>query len=107
MARITPRVERPTDFTLHATPDQTVSLTDFRGHPVVLAFHPADWSPVCGDQMALYNEVLPEVRRHQATLLGISVEGAWCQAAFAQLLRGWCAGCSHSRPSTRPARGIS
>jgi hypothetical protein len=42
------------------------------------------------------------------TLLGISVEGAWCHAAFAQqLLRGWCAGCSHSRPSTRPARGIS
>ena len=57
------------DFTLHATPDQTVSLTDFRGHPVVLASYPADWSPVCGDQMALYNEVLPEFRRHKATLL--------------------------------------
>jgi len=72
------------DFTLHATPDQTVSLTDFRGHPVVLAFYPADWSPVCGDQMALYNEVLPEFRRHKATLLGISVDGAWCHAAFIQ-----------------------
>jgi len=70
------------DFTLHATPDQTVSLTDFRGHPVVLAFYPADWSPVCGDQMVLYNEVLPEFRRHQATVLGISVDGAWCHAAF-------------------------
>ena len=72
------------DFTLHATPDQTVSLTDFRGHPVVLAFYPADWSPVCGDQMVLYNEVLPEFRRHHATLLGISVDGAWCHAAFVQ-----------------------
>src|SRR5206468_6594169 len=46
-----------TDFTLHTTPDQTVALRDFRGQPVVLAFYPADWSPVCSDQMALYNEI--------------------------------------------------
>ena len=70
-------------FTLHSTPDQTVSLSDFRGQPVVLAFYPADWSPVCGDQMALYNEILPEFRRYGATVLGISVDGAWCHAAFA------------------------
>ena len=49
------------DFTLHTTPDQTVSLREFRGQPVILAFYPADWSPVCGDQMALYNEILPGV----------------------------------------------
>jgi peroxiredoxin len=72
------------EFTLHATPDQKVSLSDFRGHPVVLAFYPADWSPVCGDQMALYNQVLPEFRRHDAAVLGVSVDGAWCHAAFAQ-----------------------
>ena len=72
------------DFTLHSTPDHSVSLSDFRGHPVILAFYPADWSPVCGDQMALYNEVLPEFRRFGAELLGISVDGAWCHAAFAQ-----------------------
>ncbi len=71
------------NFTLNATPDQKVSLSDFRGKPVVLAFYPADWSPVCGDQMALYNEILPEFHRHQATLIGISVDGAWCHAAFA------------------------
>jgi len=46
------------DFGLHSTPDQTVKLSEFRGQPVVLAFYPADWSPVCGDQMALYNEML-------------------------------------------------
>ena len=40
------------DFTLNATPDQQVSLQDFRGHPLIIAFYPADWSPVCGDQMA-------------------------------------------------------
>ncbi len=71
------------DFTLHVTPDQTLSLNELRGQPVVLAFYPADWSPVCGDQMALYNEVLPEFRRYNAEVLGISVDGAWCHAAFA------------------------
>ncbi len=70
------------DFSLHATPDQLVSLSDFEGRPVILAFYPADWSPVCGDQMALYNEVLPEFHRLGAELLGISVDGAWCHAAF-------------------------
>ena len=48
------------DFTLHVTMDQTISLAELRGRPVILAFYPADWSPVCGDQMALYNEILPE-----------------------------------------------
>jgi peroxiredoxin len=48
------------DFQLHSTPDQAVSLADFRGQPLILAFYPEDWSPVCSDQMALYQEVLPE-----------------------------------------------
>jgi peroxiredoxin len=70
-------------FTLPATPDQMVSLSDFHGKPLILAFYPADWSPVCGDQMALYNEILPEFHRHHAALVGISVDGAWCHSAFA------------------------
>ena|SRR5437764_1176577 len=70
-------------FELHSTPDQLVSLEDFRGKNVILAFYPADWSPVCSDQMALYNEILPEFHKHGAELLGISVDGAWCHAAFA------------------------
>ncbi|MDB4883629.1 MAG: putative peroxiredoxin [Gemmatimonadetes bacterium] len=71
------------DFTLPVTPDQSVSLRDFRGQPVVIAFYPADWSPVCGDQMVLYNEILSEFHRHHATILGISVDSAWCHGAFA------------------------
>lgn len=71
------------DFELRTTPDQSLRLSDFRGRPVILAFYPADWSPVCGDQMALYNEVLPEFRQHDAELLGISVDGVWCHLAFA------------------------
>jgi peroxiredoxin len=71
------------DFTLRSTPDQSVSLNEFRGRPVVLAFYPADWSPVCGDQMALYNEILDEFQEFDAEILGISVDGAWCHSAFA------------------------
>lgn len=71
------------DFTLPVTADQTVSLSDFKGKPVILAFYPADFSPVCGDQMALYNEVLPEFKKHDATVIGISVDGVWCHQAYA------------------------
>lgn len=71
------------DFALLATPDQRVSLSEFDG-PVVLVFYPADWSPVCGDQMALYNEILPEFQELGAELLGLSVDGAWCHAAFSR-----------------------
>jgi peroxiredoxin len=72
------------DFTLRSTPDQFVSLSEFQAQPVVLAFYPADWSPVCGDEMALFNEVLPEFQNLGAELVGISVDGAWCHAAFAR-----------------------
>jgi peroxiredoxin len=72
------------DFTLQSAPDRSLSLKELRGRPVVLAFYPADWSPVCGDQMALYNEVLPEFRELGAELVGISVDGVWCHAEFAR-----------------------
>ena len=72
------------DFTLRSTPDQWLTLNEFRGQSVVLAFYPADWSPVCGDQMALYNEVLKDFHDLGAELIGISVDGAWCHAAFAR-----------------------
>ena len=72
------------DFTLRVTPDQWLTLSDLFGRPIILAFYPADWSPVCGDQMALYNEILPEFQKFGAELLGISVDGAWCHEAFTQ-----------------------
>lgn len=75
---------RAPDFTLRSAPDQTLSLSQLRGRPVILAFYPADWSPVCGDEMSLFNQVLPEFQRHGAELLGISVDGVWCHAAFAR-----------------------
>jgi peroxiredoxin len=70
------------DFTLQSAPDHTLTLSSLRGRPVVLVFYPADWSPVCGDELALFNEVLPAFEPHQAQILGISVDGVWCHAAF-------------------------
>jgi peroxiredoxin len=84
MSNILPAGTPAPDFALHATADQTLSLKGLRGRPVILAFYPADWSPVCGDQMALYNEVLPEFQRFNAELLGISVDGVWSHAAFSR-----------------------
>jgi peroxiredoxin len=79
-----PAGTRAPEFTLKATADQAVSLSDFRGRPVVLAFYPADWSPVCGDQLTLYNEILPEFEEYDAQLLGISVDNVWSHDAFAK-----------------------
>ena len=76
--------ERAPPFTLNTTPDQTVSLKDFLGRPVVLAFYPADWSPVCSDQMGLYAQVMGEFKKFEAEVLGISVDGIWSHLAFAK-----------------------
>ena len=72
------------DFTLPSAPGKTLSLSELRGRPVILVFYPADFSPVCGDQLALYNEVLPEFEKYDAQLVGISVDGPWCHGAYKQ-----------------------
>jgi peroxiredoxin len=82
-AKVLPAGTQAPDFTLKAAPDRSVTLSELRGKPVVLAFYPADWSPVCGDQMALYNEILPDFHEQGAEVLGVSVDGAWCHKAFA------------------------
>ena len=83
-SRLVPAGSTAPDFELRSAPDQTMRLTSFRGHPVVLVFYPADWSPVCGDQVALYNEMWREFGEYNAQILGISVDGAWCHRAFAE-----------------------
>ena len=77
-------MKRAPDFRLPSGPGTFVSLAELRGKPVILAFYPADWSPVCGDQLALYNEVLPEFEKYGAQLVGISVDGPWCHAAYSK-----------------------
>src|SRR5262245_17916281 len=65
-------------------PDQYISLSELRGRPVILVFYPADWSPVCSDQVVVYNELLPEFQRFNAEVLGISVDSLWSHLAFAE-----------------------
>jgi peroxiredoxin len=72
------------DFELFATPDQKIQLSELGNKKIILAFYPADWSPVCGDQMALYNEILSDFTQHNAQLIGISVDSKWCHLAFAE-----------------------
>jgi peroxiredoxin len=79
-----PAGEHAPDFELPATPDQKVTLSDFRGQPVILVFYPEDWSPVCSDQLGLYQAVLPEFQKTGAALVGISVDSAWSHLAFAK-----------------------
>lgn len=72
------------DFELNSSPDQRLRLSDLHGKRVILAFYPADWSPVCGDQMVLYNESRRFFHEFQAEIIGISVDSAWCHMAFTQ-----------------------
>ena len=69
------------DFTLRVTPDQYVSLSELRGWRVILSFYPADWSPVCGDQITLCTQVREEFHKYDAEIIGISVDSAWCHQA--------------------------
>jgi peroxiredoxin len=82
--RLLPAGTLAPEFVLPSTPDQKVSLSELRGRPVVLAFYPADWSPVCSDQMGMYNEMLSEFEKYDAEIMGISVDGVWSHAAFAR-----------------------
>lgn len=70
------------DFELNATPDQKLSLSELRGKNVILVFYPADWSPICSDQLALYNEMLRYFKKYNAEILGISVDSKWCHMAY-------------------------
>ena len=70
------------DFTLASAPGQMLSLSSMRNSIVILAFYPADWSPVCSDQLSVYNQILPLFERYNARPVGISVDGLWCHNAW-------------------------
>jgi peroxiredoxin len=78
---IEPGAQAP-EFTLPDQDGNEVSLADLRGRTVVLAFYPADFSPVCTDQLSIYQEVLDELEERGAKLFGVSVDGAFCHRAF-------------------------
>lgn len=74
------------DFTLADQDGEEVSLADFAGRKLVVAFYPLDFSPVCTDQLSIYQEVLPEIEARGAKLVGISVDSQFCHAAFRERL---------------------
>jgi peroxiredoxin len=74
------------DFTLRDQDGNKLSLSDLRGWKVVLCFYPADFSPVCTDQLSVYQEVKAEVEQRGAKLLGISVDSMWSHKAFQERL---------------------
>jgi peroxiredoxin len=69
------------DFALAATPDQIVRLSEIGG-PVVLIFYPADWSPVCGDELSMFEAAAGLFAEHGAQLIGVSVDSSWCHLAY-------------------------
>jgi peroxiredoxin len=74
------------DFSLPDHEGNEVSLSDFAGRKLVLAFYPLDFSPVCTDQLGLYQEVLGEIEAKGASLVGISVDSPYCHRAFREQL---------------------
>jgi peroxiredoxin len=73
-------------FTLPDQAGNDVSLADFAGSRLVIAFYPADFSPICTDQLSIYQEVLGEIEERNAKLVGVSVDSSFCHAAFAEKL---------------------
>ena len=74
------------DFTLRNQEGEKVSLADYRGRKLMLVFYPADFSPVCGDQFSIYQEVKPQIDETGAELVGVSVDSAWAHRAFQEKL---------------------
>ena len=74
------------EFSLRNHEGKEVSLADFRGRKVMLVFYPLDFSPVCTDQLSLYQEVLEQIEERGTSLVGISVDSAWAHRAFREKL---------------------
>ena len=78
--------EQAPDFTLRNQDGEKVSLSDFAGRKVLLVFYPGDFSPVCGDQLSIYQEVKPEIEEKGVELVGVSVDSFFAHKAFQEKL---------------------
>ncbi|MGN6815952.1 MAG: redoxin domain-containing protein [Solirubrobacterales bacterium] len=74
------------DFTLRDQDGEKVSLSDYQGRKVLLIFYPGDFSPVCSDQLSIYQEVKPEITENGVELVGISVDSFYAHKAFQEKL---------------------
>ena len=73
-------------FTLRDQDGESVSLSDFLGEKVLLVFYPLDFSPVCSDQLSIYQEVKPEIEAKGVRMIGISVDSGFAHKAFQEKL---------------------
>jgi peroxiredoxin len=78
--------EKAPDFSLPNHKGEQVSLADFRGRRVMLAFYPSDFSPVCSDQLSIYQEVKPSLDEAGLEVVGISIDHSWAHRAFRKQL---------------------
>jgi peroxiredoxin len=78
--------EKAPDFTLRDQDGKDVSLSDFRGKKLLLVFYPFDFSPVCSDQLSVYQEVKPEIEAKGVEMVGISVDQPYAHKAFQEKL---------------------
>ena len=74
------------DFTLARFQGEPFTRADLEGATTILAFYPFAFSPVCTDQLSVYNEVLEDFAREGATLYGVSCDATYSQEAFREQL---------------------
>jgi peroxiredoxin (alkyl hydroperoxide reductase subunit C) len=74
------------DFKLRDQDGAEVSLDDLKGQTVVLVFYPLDFSPVCTDQLSIYQELVQDFDSRGVKLYGVSVDSAFCHKAFQEKL---------------------
>jgi peroxiredoxin len=74
------------DFNLPNHRGEAVALSDYRGRKLLLCFYPNDFSPVCSDQLSLYQEVLGAINGAGVELVGVSTDGSWAHNAFRKQL---------------------
>ena len=75
------------DFTLARFEAEPFTRSDLEGKTTVLVFYPFAFSPVCTDQLGVYDELLPDFTERGATLYGVSCDSVWAQKAFKDQLR--------------------
>jgi peroxiredoxin len=74
--------DKAPDFSLPDHQGQLVSLSDFAGRRLLIAFYPLDFSPICNDQLVAYKEIASQLDDAGVTLVGISVDSAFAHKAF-------------------------
>ncbi len=70
------------DFTLRDQDGSDVTLADLKGQRTLLVFYPLDFSPVCSDQLSIYQELIDDFESKGVKLYGVSVDSAFCHKAF-------------------------